>query len=54
MLIPILGTFTGDPMLDLFAVGLVIIVIILLVLGGISSIIKSVLKKLIFNNKKYK
>jgi len=49
-----LATFTGDPMLDLFAVGLVAIILFLLVIGGISEIIKTVLNKLIFHNKKYK
>lgn len=49
-----LTTFTGDPMLDLFAVGLVAIILFLLVIGGISEIIKTVLNKLIFHNKKYK
>ena len=53
MLTSILGISTGYPMLDLFLLGLVIIAIEFF-LEWIGDITKTVLKKCIFNNKKYK
>lgn len=49
-----IASITGDPLLDLFALGIIAIVILLLIIGGVSEIIKTVLNKLIFHNKKYK
>lgn len=54
MFTPILATITGDPMLDLFAVGLVGIILFLLVIGFVGDLIRTILNKLIFHNKKYK
>ena len=53
MLVPILGTFTGDPLLDLFAIALVFLMGVVLLLNSVSEVIKLVLNKLIFHNKKY-
>lgn len=47
-------TITGDPLLDLFILGIIALAILLLIIGGVSEIIKTVLNKLIFHNKKYK
>lgn len=49
-----LATFTGDPLFDLFVVGIVAILLLAMIVGFVSEIIKTVLDKLIFHNKKYK
>jgi len=53
MFTPIILTFTGDPLLDLFAIALVFLMGVVLLLNGVSEVIKLVLNKLIFHNKKY-
>ena len=53
MFTPIILTFTGDPLLDLFAIALVFLMGIVLLLNSVSEVIKLVLNKLIFHNKKY-
>jgi len=53
MFTPIILTFTGDPLLDLFAIALVFLMGVVLLLNSVSEVIKLVLNKLIFHNKKY-
>ena len=53
MFTPIILTFTGDLLLDLFAIALVFLMGVVLLLNGVSEVIKLVLNKLIFHNKKY-
>ena len=53
MFTPIILTFTGDPLLDLFAIALLFFMGVILLLNGVSEIIRLVLNKLIFHNKKY-
>lgn len=53
MFTPIILTFTGDPLLDLFVIALLFFMGVILLLNGVSEVIKLVLNKLIFHNKKY-
>ena len=53
MFTPIILTFTGDPLLDLFAIALMFLMGVVLLLNSVSEVIKLVLNKLIFHNKKY-